>query len=469
MSVRREGAQPMLYVSEVLPALPMPEGHRNHGQAVMAGAQDTKSHVPIHPFWSYLEGLIPTLQMIVVVGIGHSAGLMLATAALVLLVTVGGVYYFLSTVPSPYPIPAANITVLLPAGLPYRQVTTGNWDHLYPEWSPDGNSIAYVSDSGGLWSVWVMNANGSGARQLTNSSLVAGDPSWSPDSSQIAYWRMDGPDAYIVVVNVTGGSTFTASGDAGNAVMATPKWSPDGSHLLYYRTNPSLQLMCVNLASLTTQVLASVNGTDTNPSWAGNDRVIYSDLEGGFYVTRWINLTSGERALLTTGDQNYRGGVISPDGTMIAYYSDITIALLPNNLFDMSGYNVWVSRINLTEYDVWSGQLDGLYSSHLYEVGGEGRQYRPGTVVASEFLRWSADGKMVACVLDNGFYGLGVYLWTVGTSNVMLAGPPTGVSMQPSWSPRASVVAFSCNATGNFQIWTYDASGAVNSRGPTGY
>ena len=394
--------------------------------------------------------------------------LLLAAAALVVVLALGGAL-FAVTRPVPFPIPKANITVSIPPGLPYQQVTTGNWDDLYPEWSPNGNLIAYVSDRGGLWSVWVMDANGSQPRQLTSPSLGAGDPSWSPDSSSIAYWRMDGPYAYVVVVNVTGGSTFTASGDGDNAVMATPRWSPDGSRLLYYRTNPSLQLICVDLASLTTQVLASVNGTDTTTSWAANDRVTYSDLEGGFYMIRWINLTSGERGLLTTGGQDCRGGVISPDGTMIAYYSDVVIQPSRVNLFDMSGYNVWVSRINLTEYDVWSSQLRGLYSSHLWEVGGESNQNRPGTIVASDPLRWSSDGKMVACVLDNGLYGLGVYVWSVGTSTVTLAGPPTGVSMEPSWSPNASMVAYSCNATGNFHIWTYDASGTVSNHGPTGY
>jgi Tol biopolymer transport system component len=387
---------------------------------------------------------------------------------LVAVLAAGGAL-FAVTRPVPFPIPTANITVSLPAGLPYQQVTTGNWDDLNPEWSPNGNLIAYVSDKGGLWSVWVMNANGSRPRQLTTASLGAGDPSWSPDSSFIAYWRMDGPSASVVVVNVSGGYTYTASGDPGNVVMATPKWSPDGSRLLYYRNDPTLQLMCVNLASLTSQVLASVNGTDTNPSWAANDRVMYSDLEGGFYLMRWINLTSGERGLLTTGDQNSRGGAISPDGTMMAYYSDVAIPSQSNDGLNLSGYNVWVSRINLTEYNVWENQLRGFYSSYLFEYVSETDRYRPGDVIASDLLRWSADGKTMACVFDNPSYGLGVYLWSVGTSNVMRIGPYTGVSLQPSWSPNASVVAFSCNATGNFHIWTYNASGAGNYNAPRGY
>lgn len=37
-----------------------------------------------------------------------------------------------------------------------------------PTWSPDGNSIAFVSDRGGVWAIWAMNADGSNQRKLFN-------------------------------------------------------------------------------------------------------------------------------------------------------------------------------------------------------------------------------------------------------------------------------------------------------------
>ena len=46
-----------------------------------------------------------------------------------------------------------------------RLTENGNNDGL-PTWSPDGKSIAYVSDQGGSWAVWVMNADGSNQRKL---------------------------------------------------------------------------------------------------------------------------------------------------------------------------------------------------------------------------------------------------------------------------------------------------------------
>jgi Tol biopolymer transport system component len=35
-----------------------------------------------------------------------------------------------------------------------------------PAWSPDGKTLAYVSDQGGAWAVWVMSPNGSNQRKL---------------------------------------------------------------------------------------------------------------------------------------------------------------------------------------------------------------------------------------------------------------------------------------------------------------
>ncbi len=50
---------------------------------------------------------------------------------------------------------------------PQRLTNNGSNEGL-PAWSPDGKSIAYVSDQGGSWAVWVMNADGSNQRKLFN-------------------------------------------------------------------------------------------------------------------------------------------------------------------------------------------------------------------------------------------------------------------------------------------------------------
>ena len=41
-----------------------------------------------------------------------------------------------------------------------------------PTWSPDGRSIAFVSDRGGAWAIWVMNADGTGQTALYGSNSL---------------------------------------------------------------------------------------------------------------------------------------------------------------------------------------------------------------------------------------------------------------------------------------------------------
>ncbi len=48
---------------------------------------------------------------------------------------------------------------------PLQLTKNGNNDGL-PTWSPDGKSIAFVSDQAGVWAIWVMNADGSNQRKL---------------------------------------------------------------------------------------------------------------------------------------------------------------------------------------------------------------------------------------------------------------------------------------------------------------
>jgi TolB protein len=49
-----------------------------------------------------------------------------------------------------------------------KRLTENNSNEGLPTWSPDGQSIAYVSDQGGAWAIWVMNADGSNQRKLAD-------------------------------------------------------------------------------------------------------------------------------------------------------------------------------------------------------------------------------------------------------------------------------------------------------------
>jgi TolB protein len=67
------------------------------------------------------------------------------------------------------------------------QLTTNQTRELSPAWSPDGTTIALVSDASGDYEIWVMQADGAGLTQLTNSPGLDASPAWSPDGRYIAF------------------------------------------------------------------------------------------------------------------------------------------------------------------------------------------------------------------------------------------------------------------------------------------
>jgi hypothetical protein len=79
-----------------------------------------------------------------------------------------------------------DIYSISPSGTGLRLLAGGGHDSG-PRWSPDGRRLAYV-DAGNLW---IMNANGSHKRQITNAApnRTDGRPTWSPSGRYLAFVR----------------------------------------------------------------------------------------------------------------------------------------------------------------------------------------------------------------------------------------------------------------------------------------
>lgn len=100
-----------------------------------------------------------------------------------------GMLAFQSDVPTPanphgrvkiYTIDLSNgrIAALTPAG---------DWNDEQPRWSPDGRRIAFASDRGGSYNLYVMNADGGDVERLTEHAGNDHDPSWVPDGESLLF------------------------------------------------------------------------------------------------------------------------------------------------------------------------------------------------------------------------------------------------------------------------------------------
>ena len=123
-----------------------------------------------------------------------------------------------------------DIYVARADGTEARRLTRSGGFNAEPKWSPDGGRIAYCSDVGGPYEVWVMGSDGSGQRPLTRIGQNCA-PSWSPDGSLIAFHsdRDYGGDGTIYVMSADGGGERRLVDDSG----IKPIWSRDGRWIAY--------------------------------------------------------------------------------------------------------------------------------------------------------------------------------------------------------------------------------------------
>jgi tricorn protease len=102
-------------------------------------------------------------------------------------------------------------------------------------WSPDGKSIAYISDASGEDEIWVIDQAGKTEAKKISSGHEAQlrNPLWSPDSKRIAFSDKDGK---LFVVTVADGAEVEVADDS-YGQMFDYEWSPDSGHLAFSLNN----------------------------------------------------------------------------------------------------------------------------------------------------------------------------------------------------------------------------------------
>lgn len=181
-----------------------------------------------------------------------------------------------------------------------RQLTASDQIDSSPELSPDGKQLAWRSTRGGSSEIWIANADGSRARQLTSMHGPAtGNPAWSPDSGSILFESRAKGNADIYTIAVSGGPARALVSTPANEVV--PRFSRDGRSLIYSTDrNGAWELVRRDLGTTKETVLAGDGAFAGVESYDGHQ--IYFTRQGQEIGGIWVKPAHGGKEELLVGE-----------------------------------------------------------------------------------------------------------------------------------------------------------------------
>jgi|SRR5579859_15126 len=334
-----------------------------------------------------------------------------------------------------------------------------------PMWSPDGSKIVFASSGaldgsdnsnfGFASNIWVMNADGSGAKALTKlTAASSSSPVWSPDGSKIAFVSnraLDGRDAGMIIENIwlmdANGEGVKALTKLSAADSYQPTWSPDSRRIAFLSTR------ALNGSN-------SVEGDTTDNIWVmnadGSAAIPLTKLTyGNKPITRTVSGTpiiTGRSVLLFHANPTW-----SPDGSRIAFTSIRPFGDRTKWMHDDPkdwNHIDWGAFFDHSNYTIWTVTADGSDISPLERVVNSGH--------GTGYPVWSPDGRKLAFSSDRPLEGdLSkkfhdvTNLWVINADGSDATALIGGGGL-PAWSPDGKKIAYDnqCN------IWTVNIDGS---------
>ena len=260
-----------------------------------------------------------------------------------------------------------------------------------PTWSPDGKTIAFVSNMSGRNNLWLVPAEGGWPVQLTVSDQRQSSPAWSPDGKWIAYQSdYDSDEQWDI---------FLVSPKTGKIVNVThtreiaelnPTWSPDGRYLAYEvkpKTSAAYEIDVYD--TIMREVKHVTTGTpqdkhNSNPIWSKDGKyIVYTQgqakgTDSNIFIAE---VGTGKSTLLTPheGEQRYSANDISRDGKSILLTSSAANGYDNVGLLDVATKKIdWLTKdkweIRGDEFSpdgkhiTFTANVDGNEDIYLYDL-----------------------------------------------------------------------------------------------------
>ena len=258
-------------------------------------------------------------------------------------------------------------------------------------WSPDGKTIAFISNISSRNNLWLVPAEGGWPTQLTVSDQRQTAPAWSPDGKWIAYMSdYDGDEQWdIFLVSPSTGQVVNLT-NTREIAEESPTWSPDGRYLAYMvkpKTSSVFEIDVYDMLMRETRHLTTgtaKNKMNVSPIWSRDGKwIVYTQqqakgTDSNIFVAEVAN---GKSTLLTPhqGEQLYSANDFSPDGKQVLItanaangYDNVAlldiastkISWLTQDKWEISGGNFSSDSKSIT----WTANVDGNTDIYLHNI-----------------------------------------------------------------------------------------------------
>ena len=282
---------------------------------------------------------------------------------------------------------------------------------LDPQLSPNGQQVLYVLErpdwkaNRRVGHIWRINADGSGAMQLTYGERGETSPRWSPDGTRIAFLtrRGDNEETQVYLLEADGGEArqLTKQG----ASPSNIRWAPDGKTIYFLAPEAKTQ-------------------EEKDRDKVRDDVFAYEENYKHRHV--WtVSVGDGSTKRITQGDFSVLNYELSDNGEKIAHHRSVT-PLLDNSdegevwVMNADGSNArQLTRNSVGESDATlspdgsqvlftsgaNAKFDTYYNGNIFIVpaaGGEVRLIVPDLPYDVGSVSWSRDGKSIYYIAGMG-------------------------------------------------------------------
>lgn len=184
-----------------------------------------------------------------------------------------------------------------------REILTSLELNASPALSPDGAQIAFSGSAKGNPDIYVVGTSGSGLKRLTMTHALEASPDWSPTGRQILYTsdQSGTPQIWVMDAEGTGPRRVTYAGNWNDEGA----WSPDGSKIAFACRNEGDFNICVMDFSNGNTVQLTSEGSNGHPAWSPNgEKIVYQSRRGGSTQIYTMDADGQNKRLLTERSNN---------------------------------------------------------------------------------------------------------------------------------------------------------------------